>query len=79
MIIFGIFTCNAFAQPICPLDGTTLKPKEVASFETFQGIAVLENGRVKPLDTYARNLLLQFSGKRTFEQNSEQKLEIPNA
>ncbi len=34
------------------------------SVGSIGGITVLENGRRKPLDTYARNKLLQFSGKR---------------
>ena len=37
-------------------------------FEAFKKIPILENGRVKPLDTYAQNILLLFSGKRTFER-----------
>lgn len=34
------------------------------SVEKFGQIMVLENGRKKPMDTYARNKLLQFSGKQ---------------
>lgn len=34
------------------------------SIERFSGIVVLENGRKKPFDTYARNKLIQFSGKQ---------------
>jgi ABC-type transport system involved in cytochrome c biogenesis permease subunit len=59
---------TAFAQAICPLDGSIIKPREVASLERFKKIAVLEGGRIKPLDTYARNILLRFSGKRTIEK-----------
>lgn len=31
--------------------------------EAFRGMLVMEQGRVKPLDTFARNLLKQFSGR----------------
>lgn len=34
------------------------------SVEKFGEIIVLENGRKKPLDTYARNKLMQFSGRQ---------------
>ncbi len=54
----------ASAQPICPIDA--VKPKEVASLEEFKKIPIMDQGRIKPIDTYARNLLLQFSGRRSF-------------
>jgi ABC-type transport system involved in cytochrome c biogenesis permease subunit len=38
-------------------DGSFLQP--------FQRLQILENGRQKPLDTFARNLLKQFSGRST--------------
>ncbi|OGW95682.1 MAG: hypothetical protein A2Z81_03195 [Omnitrophica WOR_2 bacterium GWA2_45_18] len=50
-------------QTLCPLEN--LKPKIVGSLDSFQKLPVLDEGRIKPLDTYARNLLLQFSGKTT--------------
>lgn len=36
-------------------------------FENFKSIPILDEGRIKPLDTYARNLLIRFSGKDTYE------------
>ncbi len=54
-------------QEICPLNGMPLKPKGISNLESFKQIAILENGRVKPLDTYAQNVLLRLSGKRSFE------------
>lgn len=33
-------------------------------------IPIQDEGRIKPLDTYARTVLLQFSGKRTFDKRS---------
>lgn len=38
--------------------------------DTFSRIPVLEDGRIKPMDTYARSVLLQFSGKDHFEKRS---------
>ncbi len=43
--------------------GTHEKPQGL-SVEKFGEIIVLENGRKKPLDTYARNKLMQFSGRQ---------------
>ena len=36
----------------------------------FGSVMVLENGRLKPFDTYARNKLLQYSGKRRISGSS---------
>ncbi len=33
------------------------------NLDSIKSIPILENGRVKPLDTYAKNILLQFSGR----------------
>ncbi len=40
------------------------------STQILQEVAILDSGRIKPLDTYAQNVLLQFSGKRRFEGKS---------
>ena len=42
-----------------------LLPANRAYMEPFRRILILENGRQKPLDTFARNLLKQFSGRST--------------
>ncbi len=42
--------------------------KGVKSYEVFRHIPVLDNGRLKPMDTYARNLLIRLSGKDTYEK-----------
>lgn len=39
---------------------------EVKDLEVFRRMAVMENGRVKPLDTFAQNMLKQFSGRDRF-------------
>ncbi len=36
--------------------------------QLFGRIAIQEEGRIKPLDTYAQTVLLQLSGKRTFDK-----------
>ncbi len=41
-------------------------PPSDASLSAWQRIPVLEGGRVMPLDSYARHLLLGFSGRSTF-------------
>lgn len=45
-----------------------MMPKGVPSVSVIKRLAVLDNGRVKPLDTYARSLLIQFSGRQSFER-----------
>ncbi len=42
--------------------------KAISSLENFRRIIILENGRKKPLDTYAQNILKQFSGKSKFKR-----------
>ena len=37
------------------------------NLDAIKRIPVLEQGRIKPLDTYARNVLLQFSGKTSYQ------------
>jgi ABC-type transport system involved in cytochrome c biogenesis permease subunit len=52
MFFYGM----AFAQP------------GVKDFSNFKKIPVLDSGRLKPLDTFARSLLTQFSGKDHYEK-----------
>ena len=46
---------------ICPI------AKAVDDYSEFGRIAILDAGRVKPLDTYARSLLIQLSGRSKYE------------
>lgn len=39
---------------------------QVKDYATFKRIPIMADGRLKPLDTYARNVLLQFSGRDTY-------------
>jgi len=43
-----------------------LLPAQDSGQVQFKSVLILENGRIKPLDTFARNLLKQFSGRSTF-------------
>ena len=38
---------------------------------TYKDLPVLQSGRVKPLDSFARNHLLQFYGKKQFKENDQ--------
>jgi len=40
---------------------------EISSVNNFGKIAIMENGRIKPLDTFAENILKQFSGIGEFD------------
>ncbi|MCB9748143.1 MAG: cytochrome c biogenesis protein CcsA [Candidatus Omnitrophica bacterium] len=62
VLLWGV--CSA--QEICPLNAKP--PAELKSLKEFSAIAILHNGRVKPMDTYARHVLLQFSGKGKYEK-----------
>lgn len=44
------------------------KAASVFDAASFRQIAVLENGRIKPMDTYAQNFLLRMSGRRSFDK-----------
>ena len=68
IICLLILTASVCAQEICPLPD---KPHaELKSLDELKRITVLDNGRLKPLDTVARNLLLQISGRTTVEGKS---------
>lgn len=48
--------------------GSGMLQAEVNSLEHLRSMVILENGRKKPLDTYAQNMLKQFSGQSTFQK-----------
>lgn len=47
--------------------GTAMAQPGIKDYNNFEKIPVLDNGRLKPLDTFARSLLTQFSGKDHYE------------
>ena len=38
---------------------------------TYKDLPILQSGRIKPLDSFARNHLLQFYGKKQFKTNDQ--------
>jgi len=48
--------------------GTAFARPGIKDFSNFKEIPVLDSGRLKPLDTFARSLLTQFSGKDHYEK-----------
>lgn len=64
IILLGLLT-RVYAQEICPLP-QNIKPRGISSLKYFKTIAVFDKGRIEPLDTYARNILIQLSGKNSF-------------
>jgi ABC-type transport system involved in cytochrome c biogenesis permease subunit len=51
----------------CWLLGAVALPAATPPLEPFRRLVVLDQGRKKPIDTFARNLLKQFSGRSTLE------------
>ena len=45
-------------------------PAPALAMDDFARIIILDNGRLKPLDTYARKMLVQFSGRQAFHGTS---------
>lgn len=52
------------------LQAESNRGKATFNLENFRKVIVLENGRKKPLDTFAQNLLKQFSGKSRLQGES---------
>ena len=50
------------------LGGRSFAAGQIKDFSDFKRIPVLESGRLKPLDTFARSLLTQFSGKDHYQK-----------
>jgi hypothetical protein len=45
-------------------------PAPPLAMDDFARTVILDNGRLKPLDTYARKMLVQFSGRQTYHGTS---------
>lgn len=60
----AVLSCSLAVTAALPA-GTT--PVKGLSVKSAASVIVLENGRKKPLDTYSRNKLVQFSGKRRLD------------
>lgn len=59
-----LICCWVFALPAQALAAKT-QSASLKSFQVFKQLPILENGRVKPIDTYAQNFLLRLSGKQS--------------
>ncbi len=51
-------------------DKETAQPRRMLSAEKFRCIPILDGGRIKPLETFAQNVLLQFSGRTKYQKES---------
>ena len=57
VVVIGIITLFCNSQ---------LFSEELLALDNLKKIPILENGRIKPLDTFAQNILKQFSGQSKF-------------
>ncbi|HNQ92903.1 MAG TPA: cytochrome c biogenesis protein CcsA [Alphaproteobacteria bacterium] len=64
-----LFLHSLFLVLFC-FAGTAFAKSEDIDLSAFAQIPILHDGRIKPLDTFARNELIRFSGKSTFEGQS---------
>jgi len=65
-MLFTLCAPDIDAQEVCPLD--SLRPRQVKSLNVFKRAPVLNQGRIKPLDSYAKSLLLQLSGRQRYQK-----------
>lgn len=72
VLVLGCFLLGAAltssAGVMCPLD--TLKPKQVQSLDALKRVPVLNQGRIKPFETFAKSFLLQLSGRDSYKKQS---------
>ena len=65
------FICCIFLFGVTAVLADETPSHDVAlSLESFKKLPILDQGRTKPLETYAQNVLLQFSGKRFYNRYS---------
>lgn len=60
-----LFLVFVLAASVLPVRAAT---SDKVPLDAWQQLPVQQNGRIMPLDTYARNLLLSFSGRSTFDR-----------
>src|SRR5687768_5308065 len=65
LVILILLVLNLPALQAQQPDPAWLRDKEIVA--TFQSLPIQEGGRVKPLDTYARYLLLRLSGMQSLK------------
>lgn len=64
-LMLGVWIACPMTAPVAY--GQMTQAQGVRSVSVFKRIPILDNGRIKPLDTYARTLLVQFSGRQSFK------------
>ncbi len=70
ILVFILLNISTYclAQTDAFFNFSQIKPKTVANVDELKAIPILDNGRIKPLETYAKNTLIQFSGRSRFEK-----------
>jgi len=71
MKLTKIFTACAILF-LCLTSPAAVNAQEASSLnlQTLKGIPILHDGRVKPIETFARHVLLRFSGRTSIEKQS---------
>ena len=62
--------CAFFIFLLLAVGSMGFDPNPSFHADTIGIFPILENGRVKPLETFAIDVLLQFSGKRYFQNQT---------
>jgi ABC-type transport system involved in cytochrome c biogenesis permease subunit len=64
VVVAGLYLVTAMVPPA--------SPKEQMHLEEFASLPILDNGRVKPIDTLARTSLMIISGRQTFKDEKDE-------
>lgn len=65
--IFILVATSTWGQEICILNGQPFEPKRVGDLSALKSLAVLQDGRIKPFETFSQDFLLRISGRRSYE------------
>ena len=74
--ILLLFTLCYFGCGLSAQAETVPQLNKALDLQRFKSIIVLENGRIKPLDTFAKNLLLRFSGRSNLYATSGKRAAV---
>ncbi len=66
----SLFSLASFADYATAEEATDIRSKQTLDLEVFRRIPVLRDGRKMPMDTFARQQLLQFSGRKSIAGKS---------
>lgn len=70
ILTLGSLFSVGHTQEMITLTGQEVSGVSGKHLEAFRRLPILHEGRVKPLETYARNVLLRFSGSCSFKKTS---------